>query len=85
MPPDRALNHPFNCLLDIETNEALTRIADDDHCSKAAVIRHLILLQSKMRYDNTPYCADGGACRCPHAHVYGPQNLPSAKPELEAL
>ncbi len=77
MASNATLTHPFNCLLDEGTHSMLSDLAQEEHSSKANVVRDLIRRRGLMVYAEIPLCADGGKCRCPHAHVYGPKNLPT--------
>ena len=67
----------FTALLDPDTADLLTRLHVSLHMSKAAVVRDLIRRRAEMDFANHPVCANGGACRAPHAFVYGPANLPA--------
>ena len=62
----------FNLLLSPEDDDMLILLAFRDESSKARLCRRLIRQAYMMRVKQQPGCADGQACRCPHAHVYSP-------------
>ena len=66
----------FNVLLDKELDKMLVAIAGELNTSKAHVCREAIRRWNEMLFHRTPRCADGQACRCPHAHIYAPSQPP---------
>ena len=87
--PDRKKSINFNVLLDPDTDGQLMRLAEQTSLSKAHVVRALIRRHFQMAFQRRPVCADGQACRCPHAHIYPqdppPAATPPAGPEPERL
>lgn len=78
--PNRKYTINFNLVLDAATDSKLCTIASDSDVSKAHVVRALLADAFSMRYQRKPMCADGQLCRCPHAHIYAPTDLPSDPP-----
>ena len=78
--PNRRYSINFNLVLDDSTDAMLCKIAADTHLSKAHVVRSCLTDAYAMRYQRKPMCADGQLCRCPHAHIYTPADLPSDPP-----
>lgn len=70
--PNRELKINFNCLLTEADDAMLIKLAQDSDRKKAQVVREGLRLMYKMKYQRVPVCADGGDCRCPHAHIYPP-------------
>ncbi len=70
------MSESFNLLMTPRLAGKLTRLAQESHRPKAAVLRQLIRDQFEMNFQRKPLCVDGGLCRCPHAHVYAPAQPP---------
>ena len=68
--PNRSLSVNFNMLLTPELDARLIDLATTHGISKAHIIRQAITNWASMETDQTPLCADGQKCRCPHAHIY---------------
>ncbi len=71
----------FNVLLDDSTNKMLIELSERADLSKSHLCRTLIKSAWTMRIGQQPACADGTACRCPHAHVYVPSLSQPAAPD----
>lgn len=78
--PDRTYKINFNLVLDEETDDQLIRLARELSVSKAHICRAAIANWYGMKFQRTPTCADLQECRCPHAHIYPPTNLPADRP-----
>ena len=63
----------FNAMLDPETDTMLIQLAEAGRVSKAAIVREGIRGHFDMVQHRKPTCANGGACLCPHAHLYPAQ------------
>ena len=74
--PNAVLTVNFNMKLDSDTDEKLIALAVDRHQPKSATVRDLIRAAYQMTAKLIPTCANGTACRCPHAHVYSPPLAP---------
>ena len=74
--PNRRYSINFNLVLDAETDSKLCTMASDSAIPKAQIVRACLVDSFAMRYQRKPMCADGQKCRCPHAHIYAPADLP---------
>ncbi len=75
MPAEMLKRINFNAKFDERTNSNLEALAHRQDCSKAQVVRSLIRQSYEMTHLRNAQCADGQACRCPHAHIYGPNRI----------
>jgi len=76
--PNRKFNVSLNVLLDEETDHQICILAEETHLSKAQLVRQAVRHWHSMKYGQVASCADGQACRCPHAHLY-PQQAAAPK------
>lgn len=74
--PNRKYDINFNALLDEECDQFLTALGEKASISKAHVVRQCIRDRYQMLFGRAAVCADGQACRCPHAHIYAPAPPP---------
>ncbi len=70
--PNSKYKIKFNVLLDEAHDKMLIELSQRADLSKSHLCRTLIKAAAGMRIGQQPACADGTACRCPHAHVYAP-------------
>lgn len=60
--------HHFNMRFDARTNEELDKLTDLFRCSRAELIRRLIITAAKHSIKREPHCANGSGCFVPQMH-----------------